>query len=308
MTTSVKQTSFSGQRLGFAVVALVLLCAVSSLPRSESSWMKGTWGGFVLFGAAVLLGAYTVAELVRQSRAHRALRREVERLKSEFVSTVSHELRTPLTSIRGSMGLLEGGILGELPPPVLDLVRIARSNTERLIRLINDILDLEKIEAGKLGLRLQPLEAAEVVEATLGSLRSIAEAVGVELRVETQGARPVRADRDRLIQVLTHLISNALKFSPRGGVVTVRAVPTAPGHVRFEVADQGPGIPLEKRSKLFGTFQQLDSSDTRAKGGMGLGLAISQAIVAQHGGRIDVHSEPGHGATFTFSLAAVEAG
>jgi PAS domain S-box-containing protein len=232
-------------------------------------------------------------------------RKEVERMKSEFVSTVSHELRTPLTSIRGSMGLLEGGVMGELPGPVLDMVRIARTNTERLIRLINDILDLEKIEAGKLELRLQPVEVAEVVEATFSGVRAMADAAKVELRAEVGGAGQVRADRDRLIQVLTNLVSNAIKFSPAQGVVTVRAAREAGGRVRFEVVDQGPGIPLEKRERLFGKFQQLDSSDARSKGGTGLGLAISQAIVEQHGGRIEVSGEPGQGATFTFALTAV---
>jgi len=232
--------------------------------------------------------------------------KEVERLKSEFVSIVSHELRTPLTSIRGSLGLLEGGVLGELPPPVVDMVRIAHTNTERLIRLINDILDLEKMEAGKVELRLQPLEVAEVVEATLGGLRGMADTAKVALRAEVGGSGLVRADWDRLIQVLTNLVSNAIKFSPPGGAVTVRALREAQGQVRFEVVDQGPGIPLEKRSRLFGRFQQLDSSDTRSKGGTGLGLAISQALVEQHGGHIEVRGEPGEGATFTFSLPAVK--
>ncbi|MFL5355093.1 ATP-binding protein [Archangium sp.] len=235
-------------------------------------------------------------------------RKEVERLKNEFVSTVSHELRTPLTSIRGSLGLLEGGILGELPPQAQDMVRIARTNTERLIRLINDILDLEKIESGKLELKLQPVETAEVIEATFTGVQVTADAARVRLRAQAEGAGPVRADRDRLIQVLTNLVSNAIKFSPPDHQVEVRAARDARGQVRFSVVDQGPGIPLDKRSRLFGKFQQLDSSDTRSKGGTGLGLAISQAIIEQHGGRIEVHSEPGQGATFTFSLPALRVG
>jgi len=235
-------------------------------------------------------------------------RREVERMKNEFVSTVSHELRTPLTSIRGSLGLLEGGILGELPTQAQDMVRIARTNTERLIRLINDILDLEKIESGKLELKLQSVEAAEVIDATFSGVRGMADAARVRLRADAVGAGPVRADRDRLIQVLTNLVSNAIKFSPPDSEVRVRAARDARGQVRFSVVDQGPGIPLDQRGRLFGKFQQLDSSDTRTKGGTGLGLAISQAIVEQHGGRIEVHSEPGQGATFTFSLTALRVG
>ncbi|WPB74525.1 response regulator [Archangium violaceum] len=235
-------------------------------------------------------------------------RREVERLKNEFVSTVSHELRTPLTSIRGSLGLLEGGVLGELPSQAQDMVRIARTNTERLIRLINDILDLEKMESGKLELKLQSVETAEIIEATFSGVQGMADAARVRLHAEAAGAGPVRADRDRLIQVLTNLVSNAIKFSPPDSQVEVRAARDARGQVRFSVVDQGPGIPLDQRARLFGKFQQLDSSDTRTKGGTGLGLAISQAIIEQHGGRIEVHSEPGHGATFTFSLAALRMG
>ena len=229
-------------------------------------------------------------------------RREVERMKSEFVSTVSHELRTPLTSIRGSLGLMEGGVLGELPAPVQDMVRIARSNTERLIRLINDILDLEKIESGKLELRVANVEVSELVEATFSGLRGMADGAKVELRGEVFGVGQVRGDKDRLVQVLTNLVSNAIKFSSAYSVVELQAVKDTQGQVRLSVVDQGPGIPADKRGRLFGKFQQLDSSDTRSKGGTGLGLAISQAIVEQHGGHIEVLSEPGQGATFTFCM------
>jgi PAS domain S-box-containing protein len=235
-------------------------------------------------------------------------RREVERLKNEFVSTVSHELRTPLTSIRGSLGLLEGGVLGELPAQAQDMVRIARTNTERLIRLINDILDLEKMEAGKLELKLQPVEVSEVIEATFSGVQAMADTARVRLCSVAEGAGTVRADRDRLIQVLTNLVSNAIKFSPADSRVEVRAARDARGQVRFSVVDQGPGIPPDKRGRLFGKFQQLDSSDTRSKGGTGLGLAISQAIVQHLSGYIEVHSEPGQGATFTFSLPALRMG
>ncbi len=232
-------------------------------------------------------------------------RTEVERMKNEFISTVSHELRTPLTSIRGSLGLMENGIMGALPTQAQDMVRIARTNTERLIRLINDILDLEKIESGKLELKWQALEASELIDATFSGLRAVADAAQVTLRSSTAGAGLVRGDKDRLIQVLTNLVSNALKFSPPKGVVKVSATRDARGAIRFSVMDKGPGIPLEQRARLFGKFQQLDGSDTRSKGGTGLGLAISQSIVEQHGGHIEVISEVGHGATFTFAVPAV---
>jgi PAS domain S-box-containing protein len=232
-------------------------------------------------------------------------RKEVERMKNEFISTVSHELRTPLTSIRGSLGLVEGGIMGAMPAPALDMVRIARTNSDRLIRLINDILDLEKIEAGKMELKLQPLEVSELVDVTFGGLRAVADAAQVTLRSSTLAASLVRGDRDRLIQVLTNLVSNAIKFSPPMSVVVVKAARDARGSVRFSVIDRGPGIPAEHRRRLFGKFQQMDGSDSRSKGGTGLGLAISQSLVEQHGGRIEVHSEPGKGATFTFAIPAM---
>ncbi|OJH40755.1 ATP-binding protein [Cystobacter ferrugineus] len=235
-------------------------------------------------------------------------RQEVERLKNEFVSTVSHELRTPLTSIRGSLGLLDGGILGELPAAARDMVRIACSNTERLIRLINDILDLEKMESGMLELKLQPVESADVIETTFSGVQAMADGARVRLRHQVIGAGTVRADRDRLIQVLTNLVSNAIKFSPVDGEVEVIAAQDARGQVRFTVKDQGPGIPPDKRDRLFGKFQQIDSSDSRTKGGTGLGLAISQAIVEQHGGHIEVHGEPGEGAIFSFALPSGRAG
>jgi PAS domain S-box-containing protein len=230
-------------------------------------------------------------------------RKQVERMKNEFVATVSHELRTPLTSIRGSLGLLEGGVMGPLPEEALGLVRIARENSERLVRLINDMLDLEKMEAGKLELRMQRLEAAALVEATLESLRAPAEAARVRLRAQVAPGLAVRGDPDRLQQVLTNLVSNAVKFSPPDSEVLLSASEDA-SQVRFSVTDQGPGIPAEQHPHLFGKFFQLDSSDTRSKGGTGLGLAISQGIVEQHGGRIVVDSAPGRGATFRFSLAA----
>ncbi|GHH01478.1 ATP-binding protein [Comamonas sp. JC664] len=232
-------------------------------------------------------------------------RKAVERMKNEFISTVSHELRTPLTSIRGSLGLLEGGIMGDLPPQALDMVRIARTNTERLIRLINDILDLEKMEAGKLELKVATQECSELVEATFAGVRGMADSAGVSLHAEVTDSPQVKGDRDRLIQVLTNLVSNAVKFSPQGASVTVRVELEAGSQVRFSVVDQGPGISAEQRARLFGRFQQLDSSDTRSKGGTGLGLAISQAIVEQHGSRIGVESEEGRGSTFTFTLEAV---
>ncbi len=234
-------------------------------------------------------------------------RTEVDRMKSEFVSTVSHELRTPLTAIKGSLGLIEGGATGPVPEPVQKLVVMARSNTDRLIRLVNDILDLEKIEARRIELRLETLDPASCVEATLAPLAAMASGAGVRLERRLSATAVVRVDRDRLVQVLTNLVSNAVKFSDRDGVVEVRLEPTADGRVRFAVRDEGPGIAPADQARLFQRFSQVDASDARAKGGTGLGLVISKAIVEQHGGVIGVRSARGEGATFWVELPAADA-
>lgn len=229
-------------------------------------------------------------------------RTRIEQMKNEFVSIVSHELRTPLTAIRGALGLLEGGVAGELAPRGQELVRIARSNSERLIRLINDILDLDKLEAGRLEFHSQAIEMSELLSQCAEELAAVAHDNGVTLRVEAPGSYPVLGDRDRLLQVLVNLTSNALKFAPTDSEVVLAASKLASGRLRFEVRDGGPGIAPEQRERLFKKFQQLDTEPTRASGGSGLGLAISKAIVDAHSGRIDVESELGHGSTFFFEL------
>jgi PAS domain S-box-containing protein len=235
-------------------------------------------------------------------------RKVVERMKSEFVSIVSHELRTPLTSIRGALRLIEGGITGKLPEEAMALVAVASTNTERLVRLINDILDVEKIEAGRMVLQVRELDPRRLLLTTIEGLRGLAEQARAHLVIETdEGAeaeieqRSLQGDEDLLVQVLTNLVSNAIKFSPPGGEVRLRASRTRGGW-RFSVVDQGPGIAADDVPKLFGKFQQLDSSNARKKGGTGLGLAISKAIVEEHGGRIGLDSRPGEGTTFWFDL------
>lgn len=232
-------------------------------------------------------------------------RKEVEKLKDELISTVSHELRTPLTSIRGALGLLEGGVMGGLPDDALDLVHIARQNADRLTRLINDMLDLSKIEEGSFELEMGPLSAPRLVGTALDELRPAAVAVGVELRAGEAVQESVVGDEARLVQVLGNLISNAIKFSPRGAVVEVGVRPAAPGRIRFFVSDHGVGIGDSQRAMLFGKFQQLDASDSRGSGGTGLGLALSKAIVERHGGEIGVSSQLGRGSTFWFDLPAL---
>jgi len=229
-------------------------------------------------------------------------RKEIERMKSEFISTVSHELRTPLTSIRGSLGLLAGGVAGELPAAARPLVEIAAKNSERLSRLINDILDMEKIEAGEVVFEMKPMELMPQIEMALEANRPFADALGVSF--EIAGLLPgvsVKGDSDRLQQVLTNLLSNASKYSPRGERVTVTLSRNG-DRIRVSVADRGRGIPEEFRERIFHKFAQADSSDTREKSGTGLGLAIAKAIVEQMGGRIGYETETGKGTTFFFDL------
>lgn len=236
-----------------------------------------------------------------------SVRKEADRRIGEFYSTVSHELRTPLTSIRASLGLLEGGVAGEIDEEALQLVEIARSESDRLIRLINDILDLRKIESGKLELKLRTVRLTDLINSVLETMKPMADEHKVSIATEFSVENSVILDRDRIIQVLANLISNAIKFSPRGETVTV-AVHTIKqeNKTRFSIMDKGSGIRSDQMHRLFGKFQQLDSSDTRAKGGTGLGLAICKAILEQHGGSIGVDSQPGQGSTFWFELPILE--
>lgn len=231
-------------------------------------------------------------------------KKEAEKRVSEFYSTVSHELRTPLTSIRASLGLIEGGIGGEVSDKAKKLVVIARQASDRLIRLINDILDISKIEAGKFELSKKTVESHTLVQKTVDGITGMAEERKVSIIKELKTGGPLDCDEDRIIQILTNLISNAIKFSPKESAVTLRLEPGTPGFFRFSVIDQGPGIPKEQMHKLFGKFQQLDSSDSRKNEGTGLGLAISKALVESHGGKMGVDSEVGKGSRFWVELPA----
>ncbi|MCS6801831.1 MAG: PAS domain S-box protein [Chloroflexota bacterium] len=228
-------------------------------------------------------------------------RKKVERLKNEFVSTVSHELRTPLTSIRGSLGLLKGGVGGPLPPEAANLVDIAFKNSERLVRLINDILDIEKIESGKLHFERQPIELTHLVASAIEANEGLAAEFGVRLTLgERVEPAVVLGDYDRLMQVMANLLSNAAKFSPRGAEVRVD-VARSRGGFRVAVRDRGPGIPPQFRHRVFERFAQADASDRRQSGGTGLGLSISKAIIERHGGTIGFETSEA-GTTFWFEL------
>ncbi len=224
----------------------------------------------------------------------------LDRLKDEFISTVSHELRTPLTSIRGALGLLSSGILTDLSDKAGNLLRIALTNSDRLVRLINDILDLERIQSGREPLAFRSVQLAEIISQAIDGMQPVADAAGVQLIHDTTQVE-IGADPDRLLQVLTNLLSNAVKFSPPNSAVSVMLRPGITG-VTISVIDHGRGIPADKLEAIFGRFQQVDASDSRQKGGSGLGLAICRSIVLQHSGRIWAERNPVRGSTFRVFL------
>jgi PAS domain S-box-containing protein len=224
----------------------------------------------------------------------------LDRLKDEFVSTVSHELRTPLTAIRGALGLLDHGGLGHFNDKGANLLRIALANSERLIRLINDILDLERLKSGRERLIFKKVQLSQIVRQAIDFMVPVADAAGVRLMHDDTQAE-IAADPDRLLQVLTNLLSNAVKFSPRNSTISVLMRPDVNG-VTLSVVDPGRGIPADKLETIFGRFQQVDASDSRQKGGTGLGLAICRTIVHQHSGRIWAERNPVRGTAFRVFL------
>jgi PAS domain S-box-containing protein len=229
-------------------------------------------------------------------------RQALDRMKDEFVSTVSHELRTPLTSIRGSLGLLSTGLLGEVNEKAANLLRIAVNNSDRLVRLINDILDLERMESGRAPLSFRTCSLSELAQQAIEAVTPVADNASVKLVLRASAVEFV-ADPDRLQQVMTNLLSNAIKFSPPDSTVTVSIEQSEEG-VSLSVADEGRGIPADKLETIFDRFQQVDASDSRQKGGTGLGLAICRTIVDQHGGRIWAEQNPICGSNFRMFLPA----
>ncbi|MEG4584951.1 PAS domain S-box protein [Microcoleus sp. MOSTC5] len=259
----------------------------------------------------------------------------IERMKDEFISVVSHELRTPMTSIHGALGLLNSGLLDVYPHKAKRMLEIAVTNTDRLVRLVNDILDLERMESNYSTAIKQTCNVAELMRQAADEMQGMAQEAGVTLSVRPVGAQ-LQAVPDRLIQTLTNLLSNAIKFSPSGATVwlsgelihnrdlaekaglksvsspSLLSAEAALAHphltvsrssyILIAVKDQGRGIPADKLEMVFERFQQVDASDSRQKGGTGLGLAICRSIVQQHGGRMWVESVLGEGSTFFLSL------
>jgi PAS domain S-box-containing protein len=231
---------------------------------------------------------------------------EGERLKKEFTSTLSHELRTPLTSIIGSLQLINTGMLGDLDKEISELTTIAERNGQRLLDLINDLLDIDKIESGKLTTYPEPIPLDELVRESLVLNRAFADRFGVRMALRGEPAPlAVFADKKRLIQVMTNLMSNASKFSPEGGIVEV-ALERVDNMARVSVEDRGSGIPPEFRNRIFGRFAQADSAATRQKGGTGLGLAICKRLIELMGGRIGFTDREGGGTVFFFELPLLD--
>ncbi|MCW9035246.1 MAG: ATP-binding protein [Rhodospirillales bacterium] len=230
----------------------------------------------------------------------------ISKSKSEFLATVSHELRTPLTSIKGSLGLLNEGILGALPDKAKGMVDIANKNTDRLIFLVNDILDVEKFMSGKVKLDIQPIDISDLVQRAIEENQGYA----IENKVKFVFNQPptnlkVSGDPYRLTQVIANLLSNAAKFSFDNSDVEV-SITLNNNHARISVADTGPGIPEEFHDQVFEKFAQADKSDSRQKDSTGLGLSISQAIIEKHGGQIDFETKKDVGTTFFFELEIVQ--
>ena len=233
-------------------------------------------------------------------------RRRLERMKDEFISTVSHELRTPLTSLRASLGLIASGSLDRRPEKQHQMLEMAIGNCDRLVRLVNDILDFDSGKRGKLPLHRQPVETIDLLRRAADVAQNTASQVSIGFRIEAPPA-PVLADEERILQVLNELVANALKFSPPDTTISLAAQSSGTSEVCFIVEDQGRGIAPEKLERIFDRFQQGDASDSRALGGTGLGLALCRSIVDQHGGRIWAESTPGLGSRFLFTLPAAEA-
>ncbi len=228
--------------------------------------------------------------------------REIDQMKNEFVSTVSHELRTPLTSIKGYVDLILDGDAGDINEIQEEFLGIVKENSDRLVDMINDMLDISRIESGRIRLKVEPVNLADSIEGAVDSFRAVLNQTGRAVKTRVPENLPVVAvDRDRVGQVLINLISNALKYSPEGGDVTISAKHTD-GYVQVSVADKGMGISREDQKKLFNKFYRVDSAMTREIGGTGLGLSITKSIIELLGGRVSVKSKLGEGSTFSFTV------
>ncbi|MGI0494327.1 PAS domain-containing sensor histidine kinase [Alkalinema pantanalense CENA528] len=281
------------------------------LPSGEIRWQQ--WTDRAIFDEA---GQIIEIQAVGRDISDR---RELDRLKDEFVSIVSHELRTPLTAIAGALDLLASGKLSLQCEEAKQMLTIAASNTDRLVRMINDVLDMERIKSGEIAMNRQPCNIEEIVQQSIAVMQTMAQQAGIQLRVSSMSAM-VLADRDRLIQVLINLLSNAIKFSDRGSTVWIgieriesankllsqdstNYSPLDFPALLITVQDEGRGIPEEKQQTIFEPFQQIDASDSRQKGGTGLGLTICRSILSQHDLPFWLDSAIGVGSRFSFAIS-----
>ena len=271
--------------------------------------------GFLLFSLFRLqsslrdVSAQLTQAREQQHQHHQQLteRSQLDTLKDEFISTVSHELRTPLTSIRGALGLLSSGVIGDVDAKAQNLLRIAVTNTDRLIRLINDILDIERMESGRAPLQVRRCSMRELCKQAIETMKPMADANTVHVELITPAASEglfFDGDSDRILQVLTNLLSNAIKFSPPASTIRIQTEATSDS-IMVKVSDEGRGIPGDKLDSIFDRFQQVEPSDARQKGGTGLGLSICRSIVQQHSGSIWAQRNLGPGTTFYVMLPRV---
>lgn len=228
-------------------------------------------------------------------------RKKLDQMKNDFISVVSHELRTPLTAIRGSLGLLQGQFVDQIPASLQQLVTMANNNCLRLGNLVDDLLDMEKMLSGHMSVNREVIDVQPLIEQALASNQPMADQFQVRLRLRSSVPGRVLADHGRLLQVFANLLSNAAKFSPAGSEVLVD-VTAQDNKLRFSVEDHGKGVPLAFQDKIFEKFVQVDASSQRQRGGTGLGLSITKALVETMGGTIGLHSEPGKGSVFYFDL------
>lgn len=293
---------------GFAFLFIAFLDVLRFFPPLNSPiWLEFFTIIFVLYFIADISVKFY---LNYQERLHqmRLIKEENERtkaaleVKAQFLSTVSHELRTPLTSIMGSLDLVNNGVLGEVPEKLKPVIGMAAKNGHRLANLIDDLLDLQKIEAGEIAFHFKPLEANNLVNEAIESTAGYADKLGIHVtKVPREEDCRFIGDHSRLIQVMNNLLSNALKFSEEGSTVTVR-VENHDTRIRISVQDEGIGIPEGAKDRVFGKFSQVDSSDVRKVGGTGLGLNITKQIIERHGATIDYISELGVGSTFVIEF------
>lgn len=297
---------------GGAFVFMAFLDVVRYLPDWHSTiWLNFFTIFFVLyFIANISLKFYQhYQEQLRQLqliKEESARTRAAYEVKSQFISTVSHELRTPLTSIKGALELANSGVLGDIPDRVKKVLEIAAKNGQRLATLVNDLLDLQKMESGEMQFSCRRVGVNDLVQEAVESISGYADTLGIHVTTVLSSQEPViKVDRSRMIQVMNNLLSNALKFSDQGDSVQALVEQNGP-RVRISVKDEGIGIPENAREKVFGKFSQVDSSDIRKIGGTGLGLSITKQIVEHHGGTIDYVSSPGVGSTFYVELPVEE--